>query len=53
MSTTKGKKDGSDAWVDENGECFKALSNQKIWEGGWNAGLDAALEIINSFIDKK
>ena len=51
-STLIFKKDGSDAWVNENGEGFKALSNQRIWEGGWNAGLNAALEIINSFIDK-
>ena len=46
------KKDGSDAWVDENGEGFKALSNQRIWEGGWNAGIHIALEVINSLIDE-
>lgn len=39
------KKDGSDAWTDDDGRGYKALSNQKIWEAGWCA---AMIEVYNS-----
>lgn len=39
------KKDESDAWTDDDGHGYKALSDQKIWEAGWCA---AMIEMYNS-----
>lgn len=36
------KKDGGNAWVDETGKGFPALSNRLIWEGGFSAGVNYA-----------
>ena len=41
------KNDGTNAWVDERGKGYQALSNQKIWEAGSEYGYKKAMEEIN------
>lgn len=41
------KNDGTDAWVDERGKGYRALSNQKIWEDGFEYGYKKAMEETN------
>lgn len=39
------KKNGGIAWTDESGKSLKALSNQKIWEAGYDYCTDHFIEL--------